>query len=87
MMIKLGTRVRDTITGFEGVAVARTVWLYGCSRIAVQSPELHEGKPIEAQWFDEGQLVECMCVQEVEPTQVPTGGSRSASPRAQDPTR
>jgi hypothetical protein len=86
-MIKLGTRVRDTITGFEGIAVARTVWLYGCSRIAVQSSELHDGKPIEAQWIDEEQLIGCIGAQEVEPMQASTGGSRIAPTRAQDPTR
>ncbi len=58
-MIKLGSRVRDTITKFEGVVIARTDWLNGCRRFGVQSEKLDkEGIPTDAQWFDEPQLVE-----------------------------
>jgi len=52
-MIKLGNRVRDNITGFCGIATARAEWLFGCNRIAIEPQELKDGKPIEAQWFDE----------------------------------
>ncbi len=55
-MIVLGTKVRDKFTGFSGVAVGRTEWIFGCTRYAVEATELHEGKPIEAQWFDEQRL-------------------------------
>lgn len=58
MAIKLGTTVTDSITGFTGVAISRTEFLHGCARVAVQPKGLHEGKPIEAQYFDELQLVE-----------------------------
>jgi hypothetical protein len=56
-MINLGQTVRDTITGLEGVAIARTEWLYGCIRITIQPRGLHDGKPVESQCFDEAQLV------------------------------
>lgn len=54
-MVKLGSKVKDTITGFEGVAVGRTEWLYGCTRIGVESCTLHEGKPL-VEWFDEQRM-------------------------------
>jgi len=56
--INLGDRVEDTVTNFRGIAVARTEWLYGCVRIAVQPEKLDEktGKPLEDQVFDEPQL-------------------------------
>lgn len=54
--IQLGDLVKDKICGFTGIAVARTQWLTGCDRIYVQPRELHEGKPVEAQWFDETML-------------------------------
>lgn len=57
-MIKLGTRVRDSITGFSGVAMARTEYLNGCARVGVQAAQLHDGKPVDPQWFDEQQLTE-----------------------------
>lgn len=39
-MIELGTKVRDTLTGFTGVAVCRSVWLSGFTNIGIQSTEL-----------------------------------------------
>lgn len=47
MKIKVGDEVRDTITGFSGVVVCRSEWMYGCLRIAVQPRELKDGKPVE----------------------------------------
>ncbi len=46
--IKLGQKVRDTITGMEGTAVARTEFMYGCVRIAVQPAELKDGTPVDS---------------------------------------
>ena len=54
--VNLGDEVKDTITGFDGVAVCRDEWLNGCVRIGVQTRELKDGKPISIQWFDESQL-------------------------------
>lgn len=55
-MIKLGTTVRDPITGFVGIATGRTEWLYGCGRIAIQAPIDKDGKVPSLEWFDELQL-------------------------------
>jgi hypothetical protein len=56
--IQLGDRVRDRITEYEGIAIARTEWLYGCVRLGVQRSGVDkDGKPFEPQTFDEGQLV------------------------------
>lgn len=54
--IGLGDKVRDSITGFEGTVTSITEWINGCRRVGVQSAELHEGKPIDPQWFDEQQV-------------------------------
>lgn len=54
--IKLGDEVTDKVTGYTGIAIARTEWVYGCVRFGVQSQHLHEGKPIDAVWFDEAEL-------------------------------
>ena len=55
-MIELGCKVKDKITGFTGVVVGKTEWLYGCVRCGVSSKELHNGSPIDTQWFDEESL-------------------------------
>lgn len=55
-MIELGSKVKDKITGFEGIAVARFQWLTGCERYEVQPERLKDGKPIESATFDEKRL-------------------------------
>ena len=56
-MIKLGERVKDTVTDFKGMATARCVYLNGCVRIQVQPKELtKDGKMLDTEWIDEGQL-------------------------------
>ena len=55
--ITLGQKVKDTITGFEGIAIARTIWLHGCERILVQPPYQQDSdKMPEHESFDEPQL-------------------------------
>lgn len=56
MAINLGDEVRDVVTGFRGIATGRSVFLHGCSRIAVQPKVVKDGKMPEAAWFDEPQL-------------------------------
>jgi hypothetical protein len=49
MQIKLGSKVRDTISGYEGVAVARTEYLFHSARmILVASTKLQDGGIIES---------------------------------------
>jgi len=58
MSVKLGQKVKDSISGFEGIVTGISTWLYGCVRVNVAPDHLdNDGKPIEAQWFDEPQLV------------------------------
>lgn len=67
--IRLGYKVRDRLTGFEGVVIARTEWIYGCVRITVQSEELNNDEmPSEPYVLDEPQL------EELEPTDLAVQG-------------
>jgi len=88
MKINLGDKVRDTVTGFTGIATGRTNWLQGCTRVGVQTQELHDGKPIESQWFDEPQLevIEKGAIAS-QKTEEPPGGPRENPSRQKDPTR
>lgn len=53
-MIKNGSKVKDMITGFEGIVTGRTEYLYGCSRVWIEPEQIDkDGKPIEGAWFDE----------------------------------
>lgn len=84
-MIRLGDIVRDTVTDFEGVAIAEHMYLHGCRRISVQPQKLHDGKIIDAQTFDEPQLV----VVESKPVQGrrDRGGPRNEPARPAVPSR
>ncbi len=58
-MIKLGTKVTDKITGFTGIAVSRTEFVYGCVRVRVQPQKLTaEGKIADETILDELMLLE-----------------------------
>jgi hypothetical protein len=92
MKIQLGDKVKDRISGYTGIAFGRFEWLYGCVRFNVQSQELHEGKPVESQVFDEEQLelVESGVVlksEEKVQQATPPGGPRENPARHQIPSR
>lgn len=56
--IELGDEVKDTISGFAGIAVGRTTWLFGCDRITIHPKGVtKEYKTFDTQSFDEPQLV------------------------------
>ena len=54
--IKLGSKVIDSITGFEGIATGRAVYLTGCVSVLVKPKIGEDGKMPEGEWLDEGQL-------------------------------
>jgi len=57
-MIKLGTKVKDIITGFEGIVTSKVEYLNGCIQYGVK-PKMKtkgDGKMPEANYIDEGQL-------------------------------
>ncbi len=54
--IELGDIAKDKVTGYTGVVIARTKWLYGCERFTLQTKEMKDGKPIDNCSFDGPQL-------------------------------
>lgn len=56
MEIVLGSKVRDTVTGFTGIATSSHKYLNGCVRISVSPPVDKDGKMQEPQVFDVQQL-------------------------------
>jgi len=83
MRIGLGRRVKDSITGYEGVTVARTSWLYGCERITIQGDLDKNGKIPDTVTIDEEQLIV------VESKKKPNGhfGTEQPAGSRENPTR
>ena len=55
-MIKLGQEVKCKVTGFKGIAIARTDWLNGCVRITVCPKVGKDGQTVGTECIDEPQL-------------------------------
>ena len=53
--VELGDRVRDKMTGFEGIAYGRWTCLTGCVSYDVHPPA-KDGKVPSSEWMDESRL-------------------------------
>ena len=53
---RLGSKVRDTVSGFCGLAVARCEYLYKPPEIGIESIEPKENKPNVIEWVSEQRL-------------------------------
>lgn len=52
--INLGDRVREKLSGVEGVVIGITHWITSCDHIGVKRQGVDQnGKPWELLWFDE----------------------------------
>jgi hypothetical protein len=57
MVKMLGLEVKDSVSGFTGIATASHSYLNGCMRITVQPKIDKDGKLPESQTFDAPQLI------------------------------
>lgn len=48
----LGFKVRDVVTGFEGVVESVSFDLYGCVQAVVRGPVTEKGDVLDGRWFD-----------------------------------
>lgn len=71
-MINLGDKVKDKVSGLEGIAIARTEYLNGCVQFNV-TPKLTKGKTEIVTWsIDEEQLE--VVGKKIKVKKSPTGG-------------
>ena len=52
----LGKILKDKITGFEGIATSKHIYLTGCAQYALQQKIDKDGKIPDLKYFDEGRL-------------------------------
>ena len=51
MVAKIGDRVRDRVSGIEGIVSGYAKWISGCDSVSVRTPP-KDGKMGESYWFD-----------------------------------
>ena len=56
MMIDLGRKGRDKITGFEGIITARHTYITGCDQYTISGALKPDGELGENYAFDEGRI-------------------------------
>lgn len=87
MKFNLGDKAKDRITGYVGVIICRSEWLYGCIRYVLQAKKVKDGKPAPSWVTDEGALdlveANALGVEHVEAT----GGPRDDPARGHEVTR
>ncbi len=88
MKATLGKEYKDSISGFRGVAVARTTYLYGCVRVMICPTKLKDdGDFLPDCWFDEPQLIGVRSKKVLKKTGEPPGGPARAIAPNRDPMR
>jgi hypothetical protein len=56
--VNLGDRVKDRVSGFTGIVVAKTQYLNGCTRVTLQPAAIDDGAKLPAcETFDEPTLL------------------------------
>jgi len=78
-VIKLGNKVRDKVSGIEGIATGRCEYLNGCIQYCVHTKADKDNKSASP-WIDEGQLVVIGAGIAAKPK--PTGGPSDNAPSA-----
>lgn len=81
MTIKLGSKVKDLVTGFEGIVTGRCEYINGCIQFCVR-PKSKGGSMPDGQWIDWQQLKvlgEGISVS----AKAATGGPQSSPPKSQ----
>jgi len=85
MIDLLGNYAQDEITGFKGIVVARTEWLHGCVRVALQASSLDkDGNVREETWFDVDRIA-ILDSAHLKRANVTTGGPQRSVGKRRDP--
>jgi hypothetical protein len=84
-MIELGSKVRDQVSGFEGIATSRCEFINGCIQYGIRPTVGADGKIPDTQYLDEQHLV--VIGPGVIATPRPTGGPPMQVRRSEVPPK
>ena len=89
-MVKLGDRVRDVVTGYEGIASGISHFLNGCVSVGISAVAVaSDGKIPSMEWLDEQRVavvVEGAFTGMAQPSHATAGGPRESHP-TESPTK
>lgn len=78
----LGDRAKDSMTSFEGIIIARTEFLNGCTRYGLKPTFLQKaGSTLEEEYFDEAQIEIVEAKNQTTKKEKPPGGPGPITPR------
>lgn len=80
ILIKLGQKINDPVSGVDGIALGRCTFLNGCARILLQPKLDKDGKKQRSIWFDEPQIKVVKERREVAQGSKKTGGPAPLKP-------
>lgn len=52
-MAKLGDKVKEVVSGLEGIVTCESLSLSGCRQILIVPQEVKDGKPVDGSWYDD----------------------------------
>jgi hypothetical protein len=81
---ELGVKLRDKVSGFEGIAIARVEHLNGCTQYGISGKVGDDGKMPESYYIDHTQLEQIDTGIKVKDT-ADTGGATTKMPRNNRP--
>ena len=76
-----GVVLKDKITGFKGIVMARSDYYTGCNSYGLLSQKLKDGKPVNWEWIDEGLLELCSGKKLLKKSEKPNGGPHLNAPQ------
>jgi hypothetical protein len=80
--IRLGQKVRDSVTGFTGIAVSRCEYLNGCTHYGIAPKVGSDGKAPDSVYYD-WQRIEILGIGVADDfASSPTGGPQREAPRS-----
>lgn len=79
MEIKLGSKVKDTVTGFKGIAVSKVEYINGCVQYGVV-PKTKDNSQPQVEYIDYQQLAVLSKPKKIKSSD--TGGPQSYKPKS-----
>lgn len=85
--VELGDTAKDAVTGYQGIVIARTLWINSCDRLLLQAPVDKDGKVPETYQVDFPNAILVKKKEAPVVVQRKTGGPTPKPQRHSAPTR